>query len=91
MPKEDEDDVNATGGKPAAKGKAPPKKGAKDTNVEEVKPTHCRGWLDMAPLQHPGARTVTQRVFINQITAEEANYPYKKGQEDTTMVNATSS
>lgn len=87
VPKDEEEEV--TGGKADPKKKAPPaKKGAKDANVEDMKPTHCKGWLDLTPLMHPGAKTVTQRLFINQITAEEANYP-KLASE--TIVGATSS
>jgi hypothetical protein len=37
---------------------------------------------------HPGAKSVTQRLFINQITAEEANYPKPASEA---LVGATSS
>jgi hypothetical protein len=76
VPVEEENEAEKAGGKkPPAK--APAKKQAKDAVVEEAKPTHCRGWFDLTPLMHPGTKSVTQRVFINLCSKEEAQYPKK--------------
>ena len=41
--------------------KAPPKKGAQ---VDDLKPTFGRAWVDLTDLQKPGSNTISQRVFL---------------------------
>jgi hypothetical protein len=45
--------------KKKAPAKAAPKKAKQDQNQEEAKPTHCRGWLDLTGMMHPGVKSIT--------------------------------
>lgn len=67
VPKEEE--IVAATGAGAKKPVAPPK--GKAVAVEEVKPTFGRAWIDLTPLMHPGATSLTQRIFVQQILPEE--------------------
>jgi len=56
VPKDEESaNANPAGKKPAApaKGKGPA------TGIEDLKPQHSKAWLDLKPLLHPGAKTLT--------------------------------
>ena len=79
--------------KKKAPAKAAPKKAKQDQNQEEAKPTHCRGWLDLTGMMHPGVKSITQRVQICQIDPKEANYPQTKPLSDvqTTAIGAATS
>lgn len=50
----DEDNVQA-----AAAKKAPPKGKAPNAGGEDAKPTYAKAWLNLAPLMHPGVKTLT--------------------------------
>lgn len=60
VPKDDEA-AQAPAGKKAA---APAKGKGAPTGAEELKPIHSKGWVDLKPLLHPGAKTFTQRVLL---------------------------
>lgn len=69
VPKEEET-VAATGA--GAKKPVAPAKGKTAVATEEVKPTFGRAWIDLTPFMHPGATSLTQRIFIQQIPPQEA-------------------
>lgn len=64
-----EDEHAAEKGAPAAK-KAPAKAAAKGgtANAEDLKPTYAKGWFNLVPLMHPGVKSLTQRIFLQQTT-----------------------
>lgn len=63
VPKEDE--TAAAAGGAAAKKPAAPAKAKNALPTEEAKPTYGKAWLDLTPLMHPGATSLTQRIFLS--------------------------
>jgi len=61
VPKEEEPVAAAAGAK---KPPAPPAKGKVSLPTEELKPTFGKAWINLTQLMHPGATTLTQRVFV---------------------------
>jgi hypothetical protein len=72
IPVEEVDEAAAKGG-----AKKPPAGKSKPTtaSAEDTKPIHGRAWLNLTPLLHPGCKNLTQRVFLQQISPAEAQYP----------------
>lgn len=67
VPKEDD----AAGGAPAGK-KPPPAKGkGPAAGGEELKPAYSKAWVDLKPLLHPGAKTLTQRCLLQPVHPSE--------------------
>lgn len=67
----DEEPVAAAGAG-AAKKPPPPAKGKASLPTEEIKPTFGKAWIDLTQLMHPGATTLSQRIFVQQIITPES-------------------
>jgi len=59
IPKEEEPPAGSAAKKPPA-----PAKGKGPATTEELKPYYAKAWLDLRPLLHPGAKTLSQRIFL---------------------------
>jgi hypothetical protein len=66
----DEDPAQAPAGKPKA---APAKGKGPATGVEDLKPVNSKAWLDLKPLLHPGAKSLTQRVLLQPAESLKQN------------------
>lgn len=83
IPKDEDPAAAANAKKPAAA------KGKPAAAADELKPQHAKAWLNLVPLMHPGAKSVTQRCMlmpvplaeIKESASQKAETPMTPGQQ----------
>ena len=69
VPEEELIDAKGAAAK-TAPAKAPAQGGT--ATAEDLKPVYARGWLNLIPLLEPGVKSLTQRVFLQQVSGLQA-------------------